>query len=133
MTKKILIIDDDVDLCKEMQEVLQDEGYHVDLYHDGASAKKDLENNHHDLVILDLKISGVSGFDLMKKIKQAKTKHKVIIISGNPLIGKFQKGMVQEIQEEEKKLLQLADAVLSKPFKIESLIEMIDKLVSHKN
>ena len=55
MIKKILIIEDDKDMCNELNEALTDLGYLIHLAFDGLTGKKLLEKNEFDIIVLDLK------------------------------------------------------------------------------
>jgi DNA-binding response OmpR family regulator len=128
MTEKILIIDDDRELCEEIEEVLSNEGYHVEKAFDPQGARERLGKTEYEVVVLDLKMQG-NGFNLLKQIKQEKSSPRVVIITANPLARKESN---QEIPEEEKKkleALQRADDIIAKPFSIERLIKAIHKLL----
>lgn len=75
--KSIAIIDDDVHIGNMIEEVLQSEGYSVIRAYSGTEALYLLENNHPDLVLLDLMLPGLSGEDVLPHIKNIP----VIVIS----------------------------------------------------
>jgi len=64
MKKKILIVDDDEEFCEEMSEILADEGYYVEQLFKGVKVIKLLKENKYDLVFLDMKMPGISGFEI---------------------------------------------------------------------
>jgi two-component system response regulator CpxR len=68
---KILVIDDDVELCELVTEYLEDEGFTVDSVHDGAAAVERCLATEPDLVILDVMLPGLGGFAVLKKIREA--------------------------------------------------------------
>lgn len=69
MTNKVLIIDDDVELCELLGDYLSAEGFDVDTVHDGESgAEKALENGF-DLVVLDVMLPKLSGFEVLRRIR----------------------------------------------------------------
>jgi CheY-like chemotaxis protein len=69
MTKTILIIDDDEMLCKLSSMFLQREGHQVLQAFDGPSGVEMFEKHKPDLVVLDIAMPGMSGFDVAKRIR----------------------------------------------------------------
>jgi len=125
MREKILIIDDDEELCEELAGILTDEGYEVATAFNGARGKQRLEANDYDLVILDLKLPKITGFDLLKFIKaRSKESPKVMVLSGRPIDEQF--WHIAEIYlSDEEKTLRTADAITTKPFNVEQLLQNI--------
>ena len=125
------MIDDDREMCQEMAEVLQDEGYIVKTAFDGLEGKNLIEREDCDLLLLDLKIPKLTGFDILKKAKDGNDKLKVIILTGKP-IGK--EGLLRNNKDinkdEEEVALELADSVMNKPFDIEKVLSKIKELTS---
>ena len=124
---KILIVDDDAELCSELSEILGDSGYTVDTASDGVQGKKMLEADVYNLVILDLKLPRMNGFEVLKSIRQTDTSGtQVIVISGRP----SNTALLEETSDyNQGKILQLADCVLSKPVAPDFLLQKIKKLV----
>lgn len=75
--KTIAIIDDDVHIGNMIEEVLQGEGYNVIRAYSGTEALYLLENNHPDLVLLDLMLPGLSGEEVLPYIENTP----VIVVS----------------------------------------------------
>lgn len=67
--EKILIIDDNENLRYTLTELLQDSGFETDTTPEGASALNELETQIYDLIILDMKLPGMGGLEILKKIK----------------------------------------------------------------
>lgn len=129
MKKKILMIDDDEDLCEEMAEILKDEGYNVDVAFDGVQGKKLIDTIKYSLYLLDIKMPGISGLDILKYLKEKKIHAKVIVISGNSIISKLLKKEENRAENGEKDILKLADAVISKPFDVDAVLRKIETLI----
>jgi|GEM_PF-2662634 len=79
--EKILIIDDDIDLCLLLNRFLTHNGYWVSEVYSGAQALEYFETNEPDLIISDLKLEDIDGITLLKKIQDKFTNLPIIIIT----------------------------------------------------
>lgn len=120
-SKKILIVDDDTELCEELGELLRDEGFSVETVFDGDNGKKEIEKFNYDLLILDFKMPGVNGIEILREMKEKKPACKFFMISGKPHLEKT-------LQEEN--LSPLLDGMMQKPFDIETLLAKIHSCLS---
>ena len=68
--EKILIIDDDMDLCGLLEEYLSGEGFELETCHDGNQGYELAISNTYALVVLDVMLPGCNGFDVLKKIRK---------------------------------------------------------------
>ena len=66
---RILVIDDDVELCKLVTRYLTQEGFSIDSVNAGASGAEQALSGDHALVVLDVMMPGVSGFDVLRRIR----------------------------------------------------------------
>jgi two-component system, OmpR family, response regulator ChvI len=66
--KRILLVDDEPDLCMIYQIVLQDAGYECISYTDPVKAMQEFRPNYYGLILLDIKMPILNGFELCKKI-----------------------------------------------------------------
>ena len=78
---RLLIVDDDLSVLKILRMRLESEGYQVDSASEMAAAQALAAQNEYDLAVLDLKLSGGSGIDLMKRIREADVDLPVIILT----------------------------------------------------
>lgn len=131
MQKNILVVDDDSEMREEIAAVIRDEGFRVDTAGDGPSAKKKVEGGDFDAAILDLKLPGMTGFDILEYIRQKNLKTKVIIITGSLLDDDMPDEKLGDVKKN-KKTLATADFVLKKPFDIRTLIYMVQKVTGKK-
>ncbi|MFL6396303.1 MAG: response regulator [Nitrososphaeraceae archaeon] len=69
--KRILLVDDEPDLCRIYQIVLQDAGYECTPYTDSVKAMQEFKPNYYDLILLYIKMPILNGFELCKKIREA--------------------------------------------------------------
>lgn len=68
---RILVIDDDVELCSLVSEYLRPEGFQVDAVHDGKNGLTRALSGDHLLVVLDVMLPGMNGFDVLRKIRDS--------------------------------------------------------------
>jgi len=68
---RLLIVDDDVELCSLLKEFLEREGYNVQCVHEGHSALDLAQQGGYDLIILDVMLPKRDGFDVCKGIREA--------------------------------------------------------------
>lgn len=66
---RILLVDDDEALCELLKEYLEGEGFSVSSVHDGVRAIDAAQEQAWDAIILDVMLPGMSGFDVLKRIK----------------------------------------------------------------
>ena len=66
---RILIIDDDEELCELVSEYLTIEGFQVEAFYDGASGLEKALKNENDLVILDVMLPKKNGFDVLRELR----------------------------------------------------------------
>jgi len=82
MNKRILIIDDDFDMCALLSRFLDKKGYATEVAHNGAKGIAKFNEFHFDIVLCDFRLGDKDGKDVLLKIKEAKPKTIVIIITG---------------------------------------------------
>jgi DNA-binding response OmpR family regulator len=74
----ILLVEDDVDLCEALQEIIELTGHHVQVAFDGQSCKSAYQDGSFDLIILDINLPDINGLALLKELRQ--TFHKPIFM-----------------------------------------------------
>lgn len=115
---RILIVEDEIDLCDTIAEGLQIDGYAVDRCYDGEEAYELINTETYDLVVLDLNLPGMDGIDILTEIRKQNTALKILILSA--------RGSVSD------KVLGLdtgANDYLAKPFDFEELEARIRSLL----
>ncbi len=66
---RILVVDDDVELCNLVTEYLAGEGFQVECVHDGEAGFKRATQNEHIMVVLDVMLPRMNGFDVLRRIR----------------------------------------------------------------
>jgi len=80
--KKILIIDDDLDMCKLLSHFLQRKGFETDTAHNGAKGLAKFKESNFDLVLCDFRLGDMNGKEVLQEIKKINYDTAVIIITG---------------------------------------------------
>lgn len=67
---KLLLVDDDLDLTRLLQEYLQQENFDVEVAHDGETALQLIQIKNFDLLVLDIMMPGITGVDVLSRLRQ---------------------------------------------------------------
>ena len=121
--QRILVVDDERDLCEILQFNLEAAGYQTDAAHSGEEALKK-EISQYDLVLLDVMMPGMSGFDVARRIKQDKALHAIPII------------FLTALGDEHDKLHGFdlgADDYISKPFSVREVLARVKAVLARTN
>jgi len=108
--KNILLVEDEVKLSRFVELELEYEGYKVDTAFDGRTAVEKFHENKYDLVLLDLMLPGLSGLEVLRRIRKN---------SDTPVIMLTAKG---EVTDKVVGLDSGADDYVTKPFAIEEVL-----------
>lgn len=76
----ILIVDDDVNLCTILAEELKEVGYETNFLTGGENVSEYIKTNPADLVLLDLKMPGKDGFQVLREIENGKNSNPKVIV-----------------------------------------------------
>lgn len=117
--RRILCVDDEKNICRLLKVNLEAEGYSVDIAFNGEEALKRLKKKSYDLVITDLLMPKLDGWELLKRIK-SETRNK-----NTPVI-------VLSVVKKEKNFLEV-DAYLVKPFDVKKLSQEVKTILESKN
>ncbi len=80
--KKILIIDDDNDMCQLLSDIVSSEGHTPLTAQNGRTALQEIRTHAPDLVLLDIKLPGMGGMEVLQEIKEIDGKLNVIMLTG---------------------------------------------------
>ncbi len=80
---RILVVDDEKNIRYTLTDILTDEGNQVDSAETGEKCLSKLEKHHYNLIILDVRLPGMNGLEVFKKIKEKDIDTDVVMISGN--------------------------------------------------
>ncbi|MCX5665537.1 MAG: response regulator [Candidatus Omnitrophica bacterium] len=121
--KRLLLVDDEVDFAELVRTRLEDNNYEVIVAYDGEDGLEKAEREEPDLIILDIMLPKISGFDVCRKLKIDENFKNIPIIM---LSAKFQPNDITFGKA------MGADAYITKPFEPQVLIEKIRELLDKK-
>ncbi len=123
MTLKILLVEDDISLQKSLSYILKNEGFSVVTAACGEEAIKSAISESPDLILLDLGLPGMDGFDVCDRLKKNVCTRDcmIIILSGRKEVGDITRGLVE-----------FADDYITKPFEPSILLARIQAVMRRK-
>ena len=120
-TPSILVVDDEVDTCRNLSDILTDLGYIVDIAHEGLTALAMVRQKPYDVALLDLKMPGMDGLTLYREIKKLRAETVAIVVTayagGDTKAEALAAGAWQVLSKpvDFPKLLGLVDEALGQP------------------
>ena len=84
MVRRILVVDDELDIRTELAEYLEIKGYQVEVAGDGREALDKLEAAPADVVIADIKMPRYNGYELIRQLRAMDLGIRVIVMTGDP-------------------------------------------------
>ena len=115
---QILIVEDDQELSQLFQKVLEKNGYQVKSASDGAQALEILDKEYIDLIISDIMMPRLDGFQLTQAIRQTDRTVPVLLITAKDSFGDKQKGFLSG-----------ADDYMVKPVDVEEMLQRVGALL----
>jgi len=82
--KRILVVDDEINVCKSVRQALQNPEYEIELALSGADAIRLEAEKPFDVILLDLMMPVAGGLDVLKALKARNSRASVIIMTGYP-------------------------------------------------
>ena len=119
--EKILIVDDNETLRFTLTELLEDSGFECKAVEDGSAALDEVRKNSYGLVILDMRLPGMSGLEILRKIKENNKSLPVIMLTA-----------FGEIRTAVEAMKQGAHDFITKPFDNDAMIMTIKKTLELK-
>lgn len=114
---QILLVEDEVGLAQHIFRALTEAGHEVVTVHDGETALGEAEATQYDLIVLDVMLPGMDGFEVLRRLRAAKTKTRVLILTARG-----------EVTDRVTGLGLGADDYLAKPFAMQELVARVNAL-----
>jgi DNA-binding response OmpR family regulator len=126
-TKNILLIDDESDITFAIKSILEDNGFKVDSFNDPILALNSYKSNFYDLIILDIKMPRINGFQLYTKIREKDPKVNICFLTASEMYYET----YRDKHSDWGKLID-KEYFFQKPIKNEELIKRITFLINKK-
>jgi len=118
MTTTILLLEDDIQLNETVKQFLELKGYEVYAAYDGLKAEEISYEKHIDLMLLDVKVPHVSGFDFLKNVRSEGKETPAIFITS-----------LNSVEDVEKGFALGCDDYIRKPFALKELLVRVESLL----
>ena len=115
---RLLIVEDEVRLADTLRQLLNRQGYTADVYYDGVSGLDNATTGIYDLMVLDVMLPGMNGFQVVKKLREAGVATPVLMLTAKSDVGDRIHGLDCG-----------ADYYLTKPFEPEELLACVRTLL----
>ncbi len=117
---KILLLEDDMNLSETVKEYLEDEGFEVDTAYNSDEAYEKIYENSYDILLLDVMVPGINGFEILKKVRKENNIPAIFITSLN------------SVDDLEKGYKSGCDDYIRKPFALKELKLRIETLLKRE-
>jgi CheY-like chemotaxis protein len=120
---RIMIVDDEQDIARLFAMILQDNGFVVDVFNDPLSALSNYKAGFYDLLLLDVKMPHMNGFELYQNIRNKDNEAKVCFITAH-----------EEFLHEFRRLfpyLEEVDCFISKPVEMDNLVRIVKSKIDY--
>jgi DNA-binding NtrC family response regulator len=118
MRKKILIVDDEIELFGFLKDTLEDYGYNVVTVETGENAIKVVEKDFFDVILMDYNLPGITGLEAFRSIKKISPLSVVIMMTAAAPESVLKEAVVEGTY-----------AIIRKPFKLDGMVEKINEAV----
>jgi len=115
---RILVVEDDKKVASFLEKGLREDGYSVDVAHDGSDGSLKAHVNEYDLLILDVMLPGKTGFDILTGLRREQSSVPVLLLTARDAPEDIVRGLDAG-----------ADDYLTKPFSFEVLLARVRALV----
>ena len=123
--KKILLVDDERDVLYTIKNILEENGFQVDTFYDPIISLKFYKSGYYNLVILDIKMPKMDGFELYTKIREKDSKVKICFLTASEMYyEKFRK-----TRSELGRIIG-EDCFIQKPIKNEDLVKKLTDIIN---
>jgi CheY-like chemotaxis protein len=126
--RRILLVDDEPDHCMTFQTVLEDADYECRSYTDSVKAFQEFRPSYYDLILLDIKMPVLNGFELCKKIREVDDNvHVIFITASDEYYEKSRSQYCKELDNNNNNI-----SYIQTPIGNKELIQMVDKIMASR-
>jgi DNA-binding response OmpR family regulator len=114
---RILIIEDEIRLARQVVSSLEQAGHELSTMDRGESALRMLQSSYFDLLVVDIRLPGVDGLEVLRQVRKDRVPSRVLMLTAN-----------DELHDKVMALQQGADDYLTKPFAMQELLARVEAL-----
>ena len=114
---RVLIVEDEIRLAETLGQIIMEQKYQTDIVHDGEAGLDYALSGQYDVIVLDVMLPKINGFDVVKKLRQNKNATPVLMLTAR-----------DEVRDKVEGLDYGADDYMTKPFVPEELLARIRAL-----
>ncbi len=114
---RILVVEDETQLARQIASSLEQAGHELCLTNGGERALHRIQNSHFDLIVLDVRLPGIDGFEVLRQARKERLSSRVLMLTANG-----------EVQDKVLALQLGADDYLTKPFAMQELLARVEAL-----
>jgi two-component system, OmpR family, response regulator len=118
---RILIVDDDIDVCEYVTMLLAQQGYGVDALQDPTRVIDGLRQIHYHMVILDLMMPQISGIELLNQIREVDDDIAIVIFTAHPSVDSAVESLKHNVSD-----------YVRKPFDVDEFTQTIERILKKK-
>ena len=121
---RILLVDDELDNSSIFKIALEDNGFHVDAYNDPELALSAFKSNYYHLLLLDIRMPKMDGYELYAKIRKKDNKVKVCFLTASE---RYKEEHIPSFLSSGS-----TNCFLIKPITIDDLVEKVNEMIKQK-
>ena len=121
--KKVMIVDDELDLSLLLKTLLEENNFKVDWYTDPVLALNKFKRNFYDLLLLDIKMPKMNGFELYRELKKIEKRVKVCFLTALTELYEYDKFKEEVSPKENERYF------IPKPIENEDLIKRVNSII----
>ena len=121
--KKVMIVDDELDLSLLLKTLLEENNFKVDWYTDPVLALNKFKRNFYDLLLLDIKMPKMNGFELYRELKKIEKRVKVCFLTALTELHEYDKFKEEVSPKEDERYF------IPKPIENEDLIKRVKSII----
>jgi DNA-binding response OmpR family regulator len=121
--KKVMIVDDELDLSLLLKTLLEENNFRVDWYTDPVLALNKFKRNFYDLLLLDIKMPKMNGFELYRELKKIEKRVKVCFLTALTELYEYDKFKEEVSPKEDERYF------IPKPIENEDLIKWVNSII----
>jgi CheY-like chemotaxis protein len=113
----VLVVDDDIDTCRNLYDILTDLGYHVDVAYDGPSALALVRTRAYDVALLDYLMPGMDGLTLFREIRKLQSSTVAMVVTAYAGGGVAERAIEEGVWQ-----------VVNKPVQLPTLLGLVQQV-----